>query len=70
MIKDDCVYITSYGYNIVNGEIILSKKPRVAKIPINDILVANGFEPIKENNNVRNNRHKPKILSKYINIMN
>ena len=32
--------------------------------------VANGFEPIKENDNVQNNRHKPKILSKYINIMN
>ena len=69
MNQDDCIYITSYGYNIVNGEIIPSKKPKVAKIPINDILMANGFEPIKENDNVQNNRHKPKILSKYINII-
>ena len=70
MNQDDCIYITSYEYNIVNGEIIPSKKPKVAKIPINDILVANGFESIKENDNIQNNKHKSKILSKYINIMN
>ena len=44
MIKDDCLIMTTWGYEIVNGEPICSK-PKEIKIPINDIL----NEPIKEN---------------------
>ena len=39
--------MTSWSYKIVNGEPIFSK-PKEIKIPIDDILVANGFEPIEE----------------------
>ena len=60
MIKDDNFIMTTWYYKYVNGKPIASK-PREIKIPINDILVANGFEPIKENNNVQNNRHKPRF---------
>ena len=66
--KNDYICMTVGNIEIINGELVPSKT-REVKIPINDILVANGFEPIKENN-VENNRHKSKILSKYINIMN
>ena len=48
MIKNDCLIMTIWSYKIVNGKPIGSK-PKEIKIPINDILVANGFEPIKEN---------------------
>ena len=47
MIKNDYFIMTSWSYEIVNGEPIFSK-PKEIKIPINDILVANGFEPIEE----------------------
>lgn len=47
MIKNDCLIITTWSYEIVNGKPICSK-PKEIKIPINDILVANGFEPIEE----------------------
>ena len=39
--------MTTWSYKIVNGKPIFSK-PKEIKIPINDILVANGFEPIEE----------------------
>ena len=68
MIKDDYICMNIFDYKIINGEII-PNEPRVVKILINDILVSNGFEPIK-NNNVQNNRHKLKILSKNIDVMN
>lgn len=45
MIKNDCLIMTTWSYEIVNGKPICSE-PREIKIPINDILVANGFEPI------------------------
>lgn len=48
MIKNNCLIMTSWSYKIVNGKPICSK-PKEIKIPINDILKANGFEPIKEN---------------------
>jgi hypothetical protein len=48
MIKNDYFIMCSWSYEIVNGEPIFSK-PKEIKIPINDILKANGFEPIKEN---------------------
>lgn len=48
MIKNNYLTMTSWSYKIVNGEPIFSK-PKEIKIPINDILVANGFEPIEEN---------------------
>lgn len=48
MIKNDCLIMTTWSYEIVNGKPICSK-PKEIKIPINDILKANGFEPIKEN---------------------
>ena len=47
MIKNDYLIMCSWSYEIVNGEPIFSK-PKGIKIPINDILVANGFEPIEE----------------------
>lgn len=47
MIKNDCLIMTTWSYEIVNGKPICNK-PREIKIPINDILVANGFEPIEE----------------------
>lgn len=48
MIKNDCLIMTTWNYEIVNGKPICSE-PKEIKIPINDILIANGFEPIKEN---------------------
>lgn len=68
MYEDDYICMNIFDYEIINGEII-PNEPRVVKIPINDILVSNGFELIK-NNNVQNNRHKLKILSKNIDVMN
>lgn len=47
MIKNDYFIMTSWNYKIVNGEIIPTESKEI-KIPINDILVTNGFEPIKE----------------------
>lgn len=47
MIKNDCLIMTTWSYKIVNGKPICSK-PKEIKISINDILIANGFEPIEE----------------------
>jgi hypothetical protein len=47
MIKNDYLIMSSWSYEIVNGEPIFSK-PKEIKIPINDILKANDFEPIEE----------------------
>lgn len=48
MIENNCLIMTTWNYEIVNGKPICSK-PKEIKIPINDILKANGFELIKEN---------------------
>lgn len=45
--KNDYICMTVGNIEIVNGELVPSKT-REIKIPINDILVANGFEPIDE----------------------
>ena len=47
MIKDDYICMNIFDYEIINGEII-PNEPRIVKISINDILVSNGFEPIKK----------------------
>jgi hypothetical protein len=40
--------MTTWSYEIINGKPICSE-PKEIKIPINDILKAYDFEPIKEN---------------------
>jgi len=47
VIKDDYICMNIFDYEIINGEII-PNEPRIVKISINDILVSNGFEPIKK----------------------
>lgn len=69
MIKDNNFIMTTWDYKYVNGKLVVSK-PREIKIPINDILVANGFEPIKENNNVEVELEKEIDELKNVNVHN